>query len=425
MRLRTKKIKTHIVPKKTTEEELRLEGHRGAVNAVCWSSGGGFVLSGSEDRTVRVWDIKYGKELSCFEAHAAAITAVACSPDDTNVVAGDESGTIFVWDLKTGRQAYHVQLHQKPIQSLVFSVDGEEIVSSALGGTVSIWDRMSRREVQHLTLDYRHWHTKRAVLSSDGVHAISLEEYGTVGLWDIADEHRIAEIADCTGNWPVGFSPDSSIAFYQTYGSLSFWDTHAFVEISQLNLARWSDSLVEIFDPDPQNSSDLSASSLLNDWHELPPLPSDDLPHRLEKYPLVAPDFLNASRVWDLGTATYLTDFFEPTAPELPYDIDYPEEIFFDSTDFEGLFADIDDYPELAVASAVAVAPDNHRAVISVGSGLHLLNLEEQDVEQWQRVHEGRIRTIAWSPNGHHVAAGGNDMTVRIWKIPAQDAGSG
>jgi WD40 repeat protein len=237
------------------------------------------------------------------------------------------------------------------------------LISSASGGTVSVWDRNSKRELQRLTLDHGRWHTERAVLSRDGSYAISMEEYCTVGLWDIAVEHRIAEIADCTGGLPVGFSPDSSTAFFQTdWGFLSFWDTHTLVETCKLGLDRLSESSVEVFDTE------------------------------------------------------YPTDSLERTDPAIPRDIEYPEEIIFDWTNWEDVFADIDDHPFQTFASAVAVAPDNLRAAVCVGAGIHLLNLEEKDVEPWHRVHERGIRCVAWSPDGNYIATGGNDTTIRIWR---------
>ena len=61
--------------------ELKLQlGHSEAVNSVVFSPDGRFILTGSNDRTARLWDVASGGEIGRFEGHARFVTSVAFSP---------------------------------------------------------------------------------------------------------------------------------------------------------------------------------------------------------------------------------------------------------------------------------------------------------------------------------------------------------
>ncbi|KAG1827447.1 WD40-repeat-containing domain protein [Suillus subaureus] len=78
-----------------------LEGHTGWVNAVMISSDGNRIVSGSDDQTVRVWDMQTGKAVGApFRGHTGPVRSVAISPDGKRIVSGSADKTIRVWDLE-------------------------------------------------------------------------------------------------------------------------------------------------------------------------------------------------------------------------------------------------------------------------------------------------------------------------------------
>ena len=64
------------------------EGHTDRVTSVAFSPDGHFLVSGSDDMTVRLWNIDSGEQVQVLEGHMGAVTSVAFSPNGQFVVSG-------------------------------------------------------------------------------------------------------------------------------------------------------------------------------------------------------------------------------------------------------------------------------------------------------------------------------------------------
>ncbi|HEV3076949.1 MAG TPA: hypothetical protein VHB47_21180 [Thermoanaerobaculia bacterium] len=62
----------------------------------------GRVISGSDERTLRIWDLATGRTTGTLEGHWSGVYALAVLPDG-RVVSGSEDHTLRIWDLATGR----------------------------------------------------------------------------------------------------------------------------------------------------------------------------------------------------------------------------------------------------------------------------------------------------------------------------------
>jgi WD40 repeat protein len=91
------------VDKMWSPELLQLQGHDGQVNSVAFSPDGSKIISGSDDKTIRVWDASTGIEmLPPLRGHDGSISSVAFSPDGSKIISGSSDKTIRVWDASTG-----------------------------------------------------------------------------------------------------------------------------------------------------------------------------------------------------------------------------------------------------------------------------------------------------------------------------------
>src|ERR1700730_4634944 len=80
--------------------------HSDRVAAVAFSPDGTRVLSGSKDKTLKLWDAATGQLLRTFVGHTGEVTSVSFSPDGTRVLSGSDDGEdrrLRLWDAATGQ----------------------------------------------------------------------------------------------------------------------------------------------------------------------------------------------------------------------------------------------------------------------------------------------------------------------------------
>ena len=83
---------------------LVLEGHEGRVRSVSWNPKGDTIVSGSDDKTVRVWDATYGYCLHILTGHESRVASVSWSPEGNQIVSGSLDKTARVWDVPIARK---------------------------------------------------------------------------------------------------------------------------------------------------------------------------------------------------------------------------------------------------------------------------------------------------------------------------------
>ena len=82
---------------------MRLQGHTSWVSAVAVTHDGRHVVSGSNDKTLRVWDLANGRTKITLQGHSNWITAVTVTSDDRHVISSSWDSTVRVWELKDGK----------------------------------------------------------------------------------------------------------------------------------------------------------------------------------------------------------------------------------------------------------------------------------------------------------------------------------
>ncbi len=138
----------------------KLEGHKDEVNAICWSPGGRYLASCSDDSTAKIWTVEEGLKFD-LTGHVKEIFTLRWTPtgaDSPNpniplyLCTASFDGTVKVWNGESGQLVYSLARDSQPVYSLAPSPDGKWLASGSLGGKISIWSLGSGELVRYICI---------------------------------------------------------------------------------------------------------------------------------------------------------------------------------------------------------------------------------------------------------------------------------
>jgi WD40 repeat protein len=144
-----------------------LDGLSSQIHSMSFSPDGTILASGSNDKTIRLWDTGLGKPVRPLKGHSSdttspplsqdgghsrSVTSLAFSPNGMLLASGSDDRTVRIWD--TGSKALLRTLwgQRGSISSLAFSPDGKLLASAAFDNTVWLWDAGSGRPFRSVQL---------------------------------------------------------------------------------------------------------------------------------------------------------------------------------------------------------------------------------------------------------------------------------
>ncbi|HYF64283.1 MAG TPA: WD40 repeat domain-containing protein [Herpetosiphonaceae bacterium] len=162
---------------------VNLIGHTGVVYCCAVSADTNMVVSGSGDRTIRLWNARTGAENRTLIGHDDAVLGCALSPDGRLIVSASADQTLKVWDARTGTERVTARGHTDRIWGCAIRRDGRLMVSASADQTLKVWD--TRTGKQQATLRGHTDCVNGCVLSSDGTLIVSASADHTLKLWTL------------------------------------------------------------------------------------------------------------------------------------------------------------------------------------------------------------------------------------------------
>lgn len=378
------------------------------VRAIAILRDGKRALSGSDDTTLKLWDLETGNCLRTFEGHTFAAYCIAILPDGKRALSGGGDKTLKLWDLETGRC---LRTFEGICNQLVAIMpDGKRAISESEDWNLKLWDLESGECIETFDLQRRRGSRYAYALWPDGKGIVSavIDERLTVKLWDLNSWRCLRALEGHTTDSvrSVAIMPDSKCVLTGNRdGTIKLWDLDA---APQLPIQRHAVNCVASL-PDGKRAVSGSDDKTLRFWDidTGKCLRTFEGHERRVQTVVVSPegkcvlsfDGDHTLKLWDLETGKCLGTTTEQQSEGIPY--------------------------------AIAVLPSAKRALTGSccvpGGGTtfgtrkgHSVKLWDLKTGQCLRTFEGHtsdVCAVAVLAKGQRAVSASDDKTLRLWDL--------
>ncbi len=262
----------------------RKQEHTSTVSSVAFSPDGRWVLSGSHDKTLKLWDVESMKCVRTF-VFEDQVCGVAFDPKGEKVVAVGWHKPCTLWDARTGKCEKTFELSTGV--SVAISPDSCFAVRGSRYGSVKVWAVDTGAEIAYL--DGHAGSVNAVAFSPDGRSLLSGAADKTLKLWDLATGQCARTLVAHTGSVEcLAYSPDGSFAISGSEDwSLKLWDMATGLCVQTLKGHRWT-VLSVAFSPDGRWALSGSCDKTLRLWNLVSGLCERVLPATYPGFSVVA-----------------------------------------------------------------------------------------------------------------------------------------
>jgi WD40 repeat protein len=260
--------------KPTWNLQQTINAHSDWVRCLSFTPDGGKLVSGSFDKTIKLWQLDTGKAVYTLGDRLKGVFALAVSPDGKLLASGSWDEKIELWNLETGTLLYKLSQHQASVRSLAIAPDSKTLISGSFDQTIVLWS-LPDGIVGKTIIDREP--ISAIALSADGTFLASTGDDGIVKIWSLATGTKIAESIGnkhCIGSLVI--SPDSqTLAAGTVNGDMILWQLENIengqphqLSLSQTIKAHAGQINACVFSPDSQYAITGSVDGKAKVWYK-------------------------------------------------------------------------------------------------------------------------------------------------------------
>ncbi|CAG9318411.1 unnamed protein product [Blepharisma stoltei] len=236
----------------TQKWKSEIEAHTLGVNEVLWDRCGKYIFSCADDGTTQIRDIS-GQLMTTLFGHTNYVQSLSIDPKNLLILSGGNDCSVFLWDIRNISEInsfFHI--HRETITSVDFSKDSSVFLTASYDGTMHVWDTMSLNSIK--TISYsKNAPISRAKFVGDNGLVASACLTNKIYMWDI-EEIKSLPLRTYTGHKNERFKcqiqvsdDNQSIWSGSEDGNLYGWDLQSQQVINTIRLAE-ENAIVHAFD---------------------------------------------------------------------------------------------------------------------------------------------------------------------------------
>ncbi len=206
-------------------------GHLRPVSAATFSPDGRLLATGSQDGTIRFFDVASGAPAGApMTGHSNLVSALAFSPGGDLLASAGYDRTIRLWDTATRAMKSGPLLgHTDAVEAVAFTADGKTLASAGDDHSVRLWDVGSGTAIAR-PLGGNNARVTRIAFNSHGtlLAAVVQDDADTVRLWDVASGTSVADLPTDGAVDVVFTDGDEFVVVLNDYAEVRWWDVRAY-----------------------------------------------------------------------------------------------------------------------------------------------------------------------------------------------------
>ena len=203
-----------------------LNEHSAGVTSIAYSPDGTSFVSGSDDRTLILWDAATYAVLRRFSGHSDYIESVAFNHNGNRIVSASNDTTLILWNANNGNRIRDFVGHSGIVEGVAFSPNGRRILSGSSDGRMILWETQTGNIVRTFPMNS---HVEGVAYSPAGDYVVSASLNHTAVIWNRRNGNSLHELSRHTDEVEaVDFTPGGNrLVTASADQTLIMWDTHS------------------------------------------------------------------------------------------------------------------------------------------------------------------------------------------------------
>lgn len=406
---------------------------------LAYSPDGRFIASGSDHRTIKIWNITKGKEVRTLKGHSERIISIAFSPDGRRIVSSSSDGIIKIWSPSKDRSLKSWNNDSSYRTHVTYSPDGRFLVSPG-SNNIKIFDANTGVVLRHIENKANSSKDEIGYLdySPNGRFIVSGDDGGSIVVWDAISGKRLRSFGGSTTRvQDLEFRQDGTqFATVSQNGLIATWGTEKGRRLKRLKTGRFASALA--YGPDNRHLAvknirdvrvyDLNTGKRVRKWRNessVFQIEHDGLAYSSDGEHIVFSSRENleigsvetGKKLGSIEGGKELINFvaYSPNSQLIASSTDYDIKVMEAATGKTLL--------NLEHASSSSRKGARTLVFNNDGSQLVTVNLNNLVVcntstgkKLWSRRADEIINVISYSPVGDQIISGGNNGSISIWK---------